>query len=356
MLRFRQYLVHFKRLQGLFGVVLVILAGAAAKAAADPSTAPAEPQADAQFFGDVFLTHLGVEGRPETDPFVALRPILASSAHNIVNFEGVATAGFVALEAKTFLLQMPSTVGSILRRAGIDGVTLANNHSMDYGAAGLHDTLAILEDAAIQHAGAGSNLGEAERPILIPFAQGTLCIAAFSRTLPSSFWAKDARPGTAFASFDAVRRGIKSCKDHGFITVVAFHWGREGLPAPMPYQKELAHAAIDAGADAVIGHHPHVIQDVERYAGRPIFYSLGNAVFHTLPDSPPTGMAVRLLRSPPSDPLKWEIIFLAVDNHDVKFHPRPLPTESTLPPSFAGLLHDKICARGESNKLTCQFR
>ncbi len=320
-----------------------------------PATARALP-VSAQFFGDVFI--------PSTvtaDVVENLMPMLGEVDFNVVNFEGVATVAFVPLEPKNFLLKMPLSVGAQLRAAKVSAVTLANNHSMDYGLQGLHDTLRVLDDAGIAHAGAGMNAQEAEAPALLG-AQGlTICVAAFSRTYPSSFWAKDNAPGTAFAAPHAIQAAVRACKDRGFFTVVVFHWGTEGATSPSDYQRALACTAIDAGADGVIGHHPHVIQDVAVYKGKPVFYSLGNFLFGSLPSGrAPSGLGVRVTvpnpaDGPPPAPI-WEFFALDVDNHKVKFQPRAIAERTAFHPSIARLVAARWCAfDAGTRRWACRF-
>jgi poly-gamma-glutamate synthesis protein (capsule biosynthesis protein) len=310
-----------------------------------------------QFFGDVY-----VPSSVTADVAARVQQELDDASFNVVNFEGVATEAFVPLEPKTFLLKMPLSVADKLRDAHISVVTLANNHSMDYGAQGLHDTLRVLDDAGIAHAGAGTNLNEALQPALVGTAGVTACIVAFSRTFPQSFWAKDDQPGTAFARPPAIQAAVKGCKDKGFYTFAVFHWGKEGDSSPTDYQRTLARVAIDAGADGVIGHHPHVIQDIDVYKGKPIFYSLGNFLFGSLPNGAkkPSGLGVRVVvqsldLGPPPEPT-WEIFPLDVNNHRVKFQPRATGDSDAFHPSITRLAASKRCLFStDARRWQCRF-
>lgn len=319
------------------------------------TSARAQP-VTAQFFGDVFIP-----ARVTVDVFAHLRPLLTEATFNVVNFEGAATEAFVPLEPKNFLLKMPLSVAAQLRAGKIDAVTLANNHSMDFGLQGLHDTLHALDEAGIAHAGAGLDASGASAPALLGAGGTTICVLAFSRTLPQIFWAKDQSPGTAFAGAPAVQEAVRACKDRGFFTAVTFHWGKEGDSSPAPYQKALARVAIDAGADAVIGHHPHVVQDIEVYNGKPIFHSLGNFVFGSLPGGRgPTGLGVRVtvpsLSDGPPPPPTWELIPLNVDNRHVAYQPRPITDKTTFHASIARLVAARQCTfDDESRRWTCRF-
>ena len=292
--------------------------------------------ADVQFFGDVLINTRAINqtnssaARPEL--FSASAELLNSSRHNIVNLEGVIANSLTAPEWKQFLLIMPPKAATLMRAAGIDAVTLANNHVMDFGFAGLLSTLSSLSKAGIDRCGAGINLAAATAPLILDLERQRLCILAFSKTWPSTFWATSQRPGTAFAAEETVVEAVRNCKLGGSFTVAIFHWGREGKIQTIEYQRELAHLAIDSGADLVLGHHPHVVQDIEVYRQRPIFYSLGNFVFGTDPaNSKPEGLAVRLsFDSRGQQKPKITMIPLGVDNKSAHYRPYPQRGEAAL--------------------------
>jgi len=299
----------------------LILATTVALATAAPLKAEVVP-ADLQFFGDLFLAV-----RPETpQALTGVAALLASAAHNVVNFEGVVGDAFVPLEVKRHLLKMAPDAADLLAKAGIGVATLANNHAMDFGLPGLVASLLSLQGAGIVTTGAGRNERDALRPVILATERRSVCLLAFTRTLPEGFWAATDRAGTAFADYPTTRALVEGCAASGLFTVVSFHWGRELANEPLPYQREMAKLVIDAGADAVIGHHPHVMQPVEIYKKRPIFYSLGNFAFGSLPSGRvPEGAAVRM-QLPEHDDAgpTFEVVPLNVDNAKVRFVPRPL--------------------------------
>lgn len=279
--------------------------------------------ADLQFFGDLYVPRRVLDETQSTatnpEIFGGVKELLATSTHNVVNLEGAVTAAFVTPELKRFLLKMPFDLPLILRTSGIGVATLANNHSMDFGYQGVFDSQVALSEAGILHTGAGKNRAEATRPIILSAGGRTYCILAYSRTLPQSFWATATTAGTASATLDEMKADIDRCVASGLSPIVSFHWGQEMSPKVAPYQRELARAAIDAGARLIVGHHPHRLQAIEFYKERPIFYSLGNFVFGSLPGgSGQEGMAVRLSRG------TVEIVPLQVRNGAVRFKPRPL--------------------------------
>ena len=217
-------------------------------------------------------------------PFAATAHLLHASDLALGNLETALTQSSQPWIAKKYQFRNPPTpVATALKQAGIDIVSLANNHSMDYGPQGLLDTIAALRQQRIHYHGAGMNLAAARQPVIITLANGqTIGFLAYSNTFPKEFWADDNRPGTAFGHAEHVRADVQALVQQNIdIIVVSFHWGREKTTELRAYQPMLAHTAIDAGADAVIGHHPHVVQAVEQYKSGVILYSLGNYTFTT---------------------------------------------------------------------------
>ncbi len=215
-------------------------------------------------------------------PFDLTRDILKQAQIVFGNLEGPLTDGGAAGTAKQYVFRSPpDKVAPALARAGFNMVSLANNHTLDYGPEGLADTRAALEKAGIRHAGAGRNVTEARQPVYMMANGATVAFLAYSLTFPEEFWATNDRPGSPFGHESQVRADIAAAKQQADIVLVSFHWGQEGKIELRDYQKQLGRAAINAGAAAVIGHHPHVLQGVERYKHGVILYSLGNFTFGT---------------------------------------------------------------------------
>ena len=165
----------------------------------------------------------------------------------------------------------------ILEQAGIDGVTLGNNHVLDAGTSGLAETLGHLDRAGIKRAGAGMNLAEAREPMI--FDLGGTRIGVLSHLSIPGYewaWATETTPGTAPLVEDVLREDVERLREKVDLVVVMPHWGMEYLAEPEPGQVELAHAAVDAGADLVVGGHAHWPKGIEMYGGVPIFYGVGN--------------------------------------------------------------------------------
>src|SRR5215210_2777314 len=167
----------------------------------------------------------------------------------------------------------------LLNRAGIDGVTLANNH-IHAGAPGLEETLGHLENAGISHAGAGMDLSAAREPMIFDVGGTRVGVLSY-QNVPSYewAWATENVPGTAPLQENVMREDIRRLRPAVDLVVVMPHWGAEYLATPEPGQVELAHAAMDAGADLVVGDHAHWPKGIEMYGGKPIFYGTGNFLF-----------------------------------------------------------------------------
>lgn len=191
---------------------------------------------------------------------------------------------------KNFNFRAKPELVSALIAGGVDVASLANNHMLDYGPEGLFDTLNALDTHKIVHFGAGRTLSEARAPGIVAVNGVKFAFLGYfflgDRNIePAQVIATADQPGVAghFSSLDEMKKmveaDIRAAKQQADHVIPFFHWGREGKGTPEPYQVELAHFAIDAGASAVLGSHPHVLQGIEVYKGAPIAYSLGNFVF-----------------------------------------------------------------------------
>ena len=207
---------------------------------------------------------------------------------------------------KQFTFRIDPSYVSILKESGTDIVTLANNHVLDYGTDALTDTFQTLDDAGIAYAGAGNSLERASRLITKKAGGRTFGFLAASRVFPVVSWnVENAQPGV-FSAYDpsrltaAVSEARKKCD---FLCVYV-HWGIERSTQPEAYQVSMAHALIDAGADAVIGAHPHVLQGVEYYKEKPVFYSLGNFIFYQNIER----TAIAKLTLKPDNTASWQLL------------------------------------------------
>lgn len=188
---------------------------------------------------------------------------------------GTKTAG------KSYTFRANPSRAKLLLEMGVDIVSLANNHALDYGSDALVDTFTTLEDIDMPYIGAGKDLDRAMEPVYITKNGMTIGYVSGSRVVYDVSWyATASRPGM-LATYDPANliASIKEAKANSDYVVVYVHWGIEREEYPVDYQRTLAKQYIDAGADAVIGAHPHVIQGIEYYNGKPIVYSLGNYWF-----------------------------------------------------------------------------
>ena len=196
-----------------------------------------------------------------------------------------------------------------LAEAGFDMLSLGGNHISDCGPEGIEDTIAGLDALGIAHTGAAQNLAAARIPAGLGAGSHRIALLSYNCVGPEAGWATDDRAGTAYLrvltadgspiapatalqtvaedAFDTLRIDAETARKTADIVLVALHKGIVHVPARLaPYEQPLAHAAIDAGADAVLGHHAHIVKGIEFYRGRPIFHGLGNGCVVTSALSP----------------------------------------------------------------------
>ncbi|MBT0569853.1 CapA family protein [Curvibacter sp. CHRR-16] len=212
------------------------------------------------------------------DPLAPFADWLDSADIRIANLECVvATEGNA--EGKIYTFRAHPRVLPVLRRH-LDAVTLANNHSGDFGRAAFAQMLGLLQEAGLQQVGGGRNLREAHTPLIIERHGLRIALLSYVEFMPRSFEADTDAAGVAWSEDEQVRYDIAQARSrYGADVVIPFmHWGWENELVANSRQRQLARTLIDAGADAVVGGHPHVTQDVETYRGKPIVYSVGNFI------------------------------------------------------------------------------
>lgn len=200
---------------------------------------------------------------------------------SLVNLEAPATLSSNKILKSGPALQMKPHILSTISQIGFNGVTLANNHIMDFGAEGLMDTLSGANGFGLLTCGAGANIHEAIQPIIIQRSDG-LKIFVFSFCEKEFGISDNNSPGSAWISHPLVLSQIDKCRPSADFIIVIAHGGLEYLPLPPPERQALFHQFIDAGADMIVGHHPHVPQGWEKYKGKYIFFSTGNFIFDKL--------------------------------------------------------------------------
>lgn len=211
-------------------------------------------------------------------PVARVRDWLMAADHTVCNLESCYTTNGTAVPGKAWTFRARPEYMAILAGSGVDAVSLANNHLLDFGKIGMDDTLATLRRFRIPGFGAGRNLDEAFRPHTVFLGQGAVYFFSVCGVDTPAFHAGTNRPGTAPLDMVRLRAAISNHRHPGALIIVQPHWGYERQALPNPEQRRQAREMIDAGADAVIGHHPHVPQSIEIYRNKPIVYSLGNFI------------------------------------------------------------------------------
>jgi poly-gamma-glutamate synthesis protein (capsule biosynthesis protein) len=262
------------------------------------------PPLDIRLIGDIILDV------PEPDHWLSgIAPLLREAGLAIGHLEvphtarGQEMAGDVPAPGAD-----PSHLAALVR-GGIGLVSLAGNHMADCGPEGIADTIAELDRLGIGHAGAGMDLAEARRPAYADRGGRRIGFLSYNAVGPELSWAGPDRAGSAYVKVRAADGGptrpqaelveadpvslaemqadIATARAGADLVLVALHKGITHRPAELaPYERPLAHAAIDAGADAVVGHHAHIARGIEFHRGRPIFHGLGNGVVVTHALSP----------------------------------------------------------------------
>lgn len=215
-------------------------------------------------------------------PFQHVKGLFDQADLTMLNLETAVSLRGEA-EEKQFAFRSHPDLVKGMAWAGVDIVTLANNHTLDYGHAALHDTFQYLQEYGIDYVGAGSNQNEAYSARVFEINGTRIAYLGFSRVLPTVDWyATENRPGLASGyQVDRMLSIVEDVKSESDLCIVYIHWGRELEDQPQEADRAIAYQLIDAGADLIIGAHPHVLQGMEWYNGKLIAYSLGNFIFTT---------------------------------------------------------------------------
>lgn len=278
--------------------------------------------------GDIMLAGSGVvvfEKLGYDYPFASTREELKKGDITVGNLEAPIAVGGKAHTVKRYLYMSAPQTAKALKNAGFSVVTLANNHIMDFGAVALAETLQNLGRYGIACTGAGDTLAAARKPAIITVGKFKVAFLAYSFTFPDIFYATAERPGAAPGFSRYINEDIVMARKSANYVIVSFHWGEENVSTPKPYQIAVAHNAIDAGADLIFGHHPHVLQGIERYKKGIILYSLGNFVFGTKSNAAKRSVIARVFLE--NGVKRVEIIPLNVMNSEVYYQPKILKGE-----------------------------
>lgn len=235
--------------------------------------------------GDVMLGR-GVEIRMARgkNPFEEVAPLLKQADIAFCNLEAmfcrnaptaVIGPGFYT---SLKLAALPER-SQFLKMAGFDVVSLANNHAMDFGPAAIEETKSALKQNGIAYFGAGESNAEVCAPAIVESRGMRIAFLGYAFDHSPNVYASDKTPGIAELEPSTIRADIEKIRPRVDFVVVSLHWGNEYSHYPTHWQRQTAHDLIDAGADMILGHHPHVLQEIEEYHGKLIAYSLGNFVF-----------------------------------------------------------------------------
>ena len=239
------------------------------------------------------------------ESFVATRDVLRAADLTFGQLEtSFAEKGLRLPQARHAVLARPDGAAA-LGRAGFDVISMAGNHCMDWGSEAFHETRHHLHAAGMDIVGAGANIVEARKPVIRTLSDGsTVAMLAYSSILPQATWADERRAGcapmrahTIYEQIEhdqpgtparvhtyphredlaAMEADIRAAKQQADVVVVSHHWGIHFVRAVIAdYQRDVARAAIAAGADAILGGHAHILKGCEVIDGKPVFYSLCN--------------------------------------------------------------------------------
>ena len=211
------------------------------------------------------------------DPFKGVAALLRDADLRIANLECVIASGGQRIAKPWTFRAHPRTLAVLQRH--VDVVSLANNHSGDFGAQAFGEMLGRLDAAGLPYFGGGRDLRQAHQPRIVTRKGLRIALLGYNEMFPRRFEASDGHPGTAWADEEQIVADIVAAKAQADLVIPFMHWGEEHSEAAHARQRALARRMISAGADAVVGSHPHVRQDTELVDGKPVIYSLGNFVF-----------------------------------------------------------------------------
>ena len=247
-----------------------------------PPSLKAKKDTTLLFVGDIMLSRkVGEKITAFHDPrfpFLKIRDLIHSADLAFGNFENpISSRGEKQGSIYSFRAH-PSVVAG-LTFAGFDVLSIANNHILDYGRDALEDTVTLLESNEIRAVGAGGDSGVANEPVIKVIGGTRIAFLAYTTLYTKSLEEREFSPGISHFEIESAKKNIQDLRTRADIIIVSFHWGEEYKTRSNTTQQKLAHTLIDAGADMIVGHHPHVAQEIERYKHGWILYSLGNFVF-----------------------------------------------------------------------------
>lgn len=236
------------------------------------------------FTGDAMLAlSMGKRIKNGGDLFRNMEETFSQADYVVLNLETNMSTPGVGQPApqKVWTFNAPIEAASLMKNAGVDIVNLANNHTCDYGRAALMNQMKNLNSANLIHFGAGKNIGKAFEPTIVESKGVKIAFLGFNAVETYYSQASKNSPGTAHFDKKRIKKSVSEARKKADVVLVSAHAGTEQQTIHNSYQQRYYRLFIDSGADAVIGHHPHVRQDYEKYKGKMIYYSLGNFIFET---------------------------------------------------------------------------
>ncbi len=203
--------------------------------------------------------------------------LFLESDYSVINLESPMCSALETIDKSGPTIAADPEVAKALSVVGIDAVCLANNHILDFGRCGLEQTISTLDGKGIRHFGAGLNRRSAETPLRVTIGGRKISVFAFAEQEFNV--CEDKTAGSALLDPIRIVPLVIDERKRADALIVCIHAGNEFFPYPRPQLRSLCQLLIDLGADAVVGHHPHVPGAYEVYRGKPIFYSLGNLIF-----------------------------------------------------------------------------
>jgi poly-gamma-glutamate capsule biosynthesis protein CapA/YwtB (metallophosphatase superfamily) len=246
-------------------------------------TRAGEGQVKLIFAGDVVLDGKPGESiRRGEDPFAEFAELINRADIRLANLECVVATGGDPVDKNYNFRARPESLATL--RKHFDVVTIANNHSGDFGRGAFEEMITLLPQYGIQFMGGGHNLTEAHQPAIVERNGLRIALLGYNEFMPRSFEADANAPGTAWSEDEQVAADIHRAREvyHADLVIPVMHWGWENETHSNLRQQQLAHLMISAGADLVLGTHPHVTQEVEYFQGKPIIYSIGNFMIDAL--------------------------------------------------------------------------
>jgi poly-gamma-glutamate synthesis protein (capsule biosynthesis protein) len=248
---------------------------------------PPEKAFDLVAVGDVMLDQITSARLRDYDvnyPLARISHITGAGDLNFANLEAPISAQGKQADKK-YVFRAPPYSVEVLKIGGFNVVSLANNHVLDYGPLALLDTIDILEQNNIAHAGAGANEEAARRGVLMELNGVKVAVLAYTRAAPGwqyPLWAAGAdKPGTVFyMDQDKMIQDLERARAAADVVIVSMHWGNEYTYSVNANQRQMGRLLVDNGADLILGHHSHAPQGIEFYKDKPIVYGLGNFLFY----------------------------------------------------------------------------